>query len=903
MIGTGAFLDARHATAQPPGNPEEKGIPHVSGGEPVSDGARAGFAPESERLLGEISRRFLRLEILDLEIGIEDALRRICEATGADSGALLQISEDGTEVVKEHVSNLGTPLSLDFGSLPLVHASWLMARLHRCELVHIPEVDDLPKAARVERELLERRGVRSLVCVPIFVGERMSGIATFSMTSRPASWGAEDLGLMEASSEVLGTAIARLQAKMELVASREWLELAQRAGHAAAWEWHPDDDSMIYSSSTADVFDTDAASLPKTGNELMSFVPPADRERIRRTFKRVFQSGEPYSVEHRFRVPGQRTVWALVRGQPYFASNGRVDRVVGVSMDITERKRIEQSLRAEKERAQVTLASIGDGVMRTDAEGRIDFLNPAAERLIGSTLAQVQGKPVSSIYRVVDEVTGLNRANVVERCLESRRVVEPGDASLLVRGDGSEFSVRESAAPIVDREGQLVGAVLVVTDVSPLRNLQRRMAHLATHDPLTGLINRREFELRLASAVAEVEQSTRRFALCYVDLDDFKIVNDTCGHGAGDELLRQLTSVLGAVLPSGDTLARLGGDEFGILISDCSLDEASRTARSILDAVRQYRFLWENQVFEIGASVGIVPIAGGGGSLAELLSAADSACYVAKDRGRNQIHVSQPDDAEIALRQSEMKWVERINRALEENRFRLYRQPIRPLQGTEEVDYQELLLRLVDDDGEIVAPSRFIAAAERFRMMPAIDRWVVRAALEAIGRIHQATTLPHPVFAINLSGQSFAGAELLQLIVDRLDQEQIPADAVMFEITETAAVSSLSHAVDFISELRQKGCRFVLDDFGSGLSSFRYLRNLEVDFLKIDGELVRNIAHDPIQREMVTAIHRIGDSMGIKTIGEWVESAEVEGVLRDIGVDYAQGYRVGRPTPMESDSS
>ncbi len=902
MDGSGAILDGCHTTASSHQPAAGSGLLQVSGRELASDVDDGGIVPKFESLLGEISRRFLRLETLDLEIGIEDALRRICEATGADSGALLEISEDETEVVKEHLFSLGTALSMDLGSLPLVHASWLMARLHRCELVHIADVAELPKAARVERELLERRGIRSLVCVPVFLGERLSGIVTYSSSGRTASWGGDELRLIEGSSEVLGTAIARLQAKMELVASREWLELAQRAGHAAAWEWHPGDDTMIYSTSTADVFDIDPSLLPKTGSELMAHVPPADQERIRRTFNRVFHSGEPYSVEHRFRMPGQRTVWALVRGQPYFGNDGRVHRVVGVSMDITQRKLIEQSLRAEKERAQVTLASIGDGVVRTDAEGHVDFLNPAAERLLGSTLAQVQGKPVSDVYKVVDERTGLDRPNVVGKCLASRRVVEPGAASLLVRRDGSEFSVRESAAPIVDRDGQLVGAVLVVTDVSPLRTLQRRMAHLATHDPLTGLINRREFELRLASAVAEAENFARRFALCYLDLDEFKVVNDTCGHGAGDELLRQLTSVLGTVLPSGDTLARLGGDEFGILINDCSLEDARRTARSILDAVRQYRFLWEDQIFEIGASIGIVPIAGSGGSLAELLSAADSACYVAKDRGRNQIHVNQPNDTEIALRKSEMKWVERINRALEENRFLLYRQPIRSLQGGGEAEYHELLLRLVDAGGEVVAPSSFIAAAERFRMMPAIDRWVVCAALEAIARLGEGNAAPLPVFTINLSGQSFAGGELLELILNRLDSLRVPAKNVMFEITETAAVSSLSAALDFMKNLRSRGCRFILDDFGSGLSSFRYLRNLEVDFLKIDGELVRNIAHDPIQREMVTAIHRIGDSMGIKTIGEWVENAEVERVLRDIGVDYAQGYRVGRPIPMEPET-
>jgi EAL domain-containing protein (putative c-di-GMP-specific phosphodiesterase class I) len=350
-----------------------------------------------------------------------------------------------------------------------------------------------------------------------------------------------------------------------------------------------------------------------------------------------------------------------------------------------------------------------------------------------------------------------------------------------------------------------------------------------------------------------------------------------------------------------DTLARLGGDEFGILFADCTLDEAKINAESVLESVRQYRFLWEDRVFQIGASVGIVPVEGQDGNLTGLLSAADSACYVAKDRGRNQIHVSHPDDAEIAERKSEMQWVDRINRALAEDRFRLFSQPIRPLQDPEGPEYQELLLRLVDVQGNIVLPSQFIAAAERYRMMPVIDQWVVGAAFDAISRLGNPQDNSAPVFTVNLSGQSFGSVELMALILDTVNRLDISPSTVMFEITETAAISNLSTALEFMETLRKSGFRFILDDFGSGLSSFRYLNTLAIDFLKIDGELVRNIAHDPIQREMVAAIHRIGDSMGIKTIGEWVENEETEIALTEIGVDYAQGFGVGLPTPFVLD--
>jgi len=505
---------------------------------------------------------------------------------------------------------------------------------------------------------------------------------------------------------------------------------------------------------------------------------------------------------------------------------------------------------------------------------------------------------LSGFYRSITADTRTPRPNVVEECLGSRHVMEPAEASLLILEDGSELAVRESAAPIIAENEELVGAVLVFTNVSQLRSLQQRMEHLASHDPLTGLINRREFELRLADAISDAGSSLRQHILCYLDLDEFKLVNDTCGHGAGDELLRQLTSVMSSVIPKGNTLARLGGDEFGILFMNCDPDEATAHAQSLLDAVRQYRFQWEGQIFEVAASIGIVPVVGGNGNLAELLSAADSACYVAKDRGRNQIHVTRIDDSAVRVRHTEMLWVERINRALHEDRFRLFKQPIRPLQKRDGPQYHELLLRLVDIEGKIVAPNQFITAAERYRMMPVIDLWVVGAALNSIGTIANSADEITAAFTINLSGQSFGNAELKTLILEQLDHFQIPPGRVMFEITETAAISNLSQALEFMNTLRERGCRFILDDFGSGLSSFRYLKSLDIEFLKIDGELVREIATDPIQREMVAAIHRIGESMGIQTIGEWVENSEIEQTLFEIGVDYAQGWEVGRPEPF-----
>ncbi len=853
--------------------------------------------PQYDRLLTSISHHFLRIEATDLPDGIVSALRSICEATGGERAVLYEVSRDELAVTAVHTfsaDDIGWDAARSKES-SMEDLSWLYDRLSRREMVHIPAVAELPEAARAE---LEAQGLKSIVYVPLLSDGRLRAVACFATVGRNAGWETEHLGFFRGAAEILGSATRRLRIELELAASREWLELAVRAGHSVAWEWHPDTDEIIFSGSTAEIFGIDADQVPQHGAGLLTFVPEEDLQRVRATFREVSKTGEPYIVEHRIQHPERGTLWAMVQGQVIFDANGRVSRVIGVSADITELKRAQHALQREKEHAQVTLASISDGVIRTDSRGRIDYLNPSAEKLIGHKQSQVRGQPLSRFYQVINIETGEIRTNVVEQCLADRRVVEPAGASTFARLDGSEVSVRENAAPIFGDAGELIGAVLVITEVTQLRALQQRMTHLATHDPLTGLINRREFERRLADAIEISTNSHRQFALCYLDLDEFKVVNDTCGHSVGDQLLRQITSVLDAVIQEGDTLARLGGDEFGVLLADCDLQEAEHKAHKVIDAVRQYRFLWEDRVFEIAASIGIVPISSGRGNLAQLLSAADSACYVAKDRGRNQIHVSRIDDTAVTVRHTEMRWIEHINRALDENRFRLFRQPIRPLKDTSEPEFHELLLRLVDVHGAIVAPSQFIGAAERYRMMPVIDLWVVGAALDTIGNLNSSSEHLSATFTINLSGQSFGNSELKKLILEGLERFRIPARRVMFEITETAAISNLSVALDFISALRDCGCRFVLDDFGSGLSSFRYLKTLDVEFLKIDGELVREIARDPIQREMVAAIHRIGESMGIQTIGEWVEDSEIEAALREIGVDYAQGYGVGRPEPF-----
>ena len=563
-----------------------------------------------------------------------------------------------------------------------------------------------------------------------------------------------------------------------------------------------------------------------------------------------------------------------------------------------ERKLAEEALAKEKELAQVTLASIGDGVIRTDASGIVDYLNPMAERLTGWTVAEACGQPVAQVFNVIDEATGKPLPSAVERCLAEGRVIEHSGYSMLVQLDSRECAIRDSVAPILDHQGRVTGTVLVFKDVTQLRGMEREMIYLARHDPLTGLINRREFEKRLQHCLDTAYEDNREHALFYLDLDEFKVVNDTCGHLAGDELLKQVTTLLRSLVRKTDTLARLGGDEFGVLMEDSSLEHARELGDRLRSSVRQYRFGWQESIFEIGVSIGLVPITAESGDMAHVLSAADAACYVAKESGRNRMHEYQPDDTALAERYGEMQWIYKIHKAFAEHRFCLYRQSIHELHGDgSEPPLCEIFIRMIEEDGRLATPAAFIPAAERYHLIASIDRWVIHAAFMALA----CGTLSHgdtTRFAINLSGQSVGDEAFLDYVLGEIEATGIAPERIFFEITETAAVGNLAKAMHFIRVLKELGFRFVLDDFGSGLSSFAYLKNLQVDFLKIDGGFVRDMIGSSVQRALVESIHQIGQVMGIRTIAESVEDPVTLEALREIGVDYAQGYGLSMPEPL-----
>ena len=613
------------------------------------------------------------------------------------------------------------------------------------------------------------------------------------------------------------------------------------------------------------------------------------------------RDGEVRNAEFQLRRVDGTTLTVIENARAVRDKHGQLVGYEGTISDISERKRAETAVFEEKEKAQVTLQSIGDAVITTDAGGCIEYLNPVAENLTGWESREAKGKKLNEVFNILNEATREPLEDPVSRSLREGRVIALADHTVLVNRRGQEIAIQDSAAPIRDRSGRIIGVVMVFHDVSKERRLRRALAYQASHDALTGLINRREFENRLNEALltARSDEGTTH-GLLYLDLDQFKLVNDTCGHQAGDRLLKQITGLLQTRIRTSDTIARLGGDEFGLLLQDCTADRAAKIADSLRQAIREYRFEWQDGAMNVGVSIGIVEINSTSESIANVMSAADVACYAAKDSGRNRVHMYQYGAA--PERHREMQWVSRLTRACEENRLELYYQPIVPIGATRDTrGHYELLLRMRGENGELVLPAEFIPAAERYNVMPMIDRWVVSQALGALAHYRADGDPRHGyTLSINLSGTSLNDDRFLEFLINELQTYDLSPGAVCFEITETAAISNLANVVHFMREFRARGCLFSLDDFGSGLSSFMYLKNLPVDYLKIDGSFIQNVTTDHVDRAMVEAITQIGRAMGLKTVAERVESAEVLKCLADIGVEYAQGIFIATPESVEA---
>lgn len=557
--------------------------------------------------------------------------------------------------------------------------------------------------------------------------------------------------------------------------------------------------------------------------------------------------------------------------------------------------RKQQDLQRSEERFSLAMQAAQDGLWDYDVASGETYYSPGWQRILGED--RMAGTYVTWAKRIHPE----DRPRVL-KTLQQHMQGETEhwhEEHRLKRKDGAWVWVLGRGKVVVrDHLGKPQRMIGTMTDISSRKHAEERISYQATHDILTGLFNRHEFERRTRQLVTDLQSGDEPHALCFIDLDQFKVVNDTCGHIAGDELLCQISKVLINTVRKNDTLARLGGDEFGILMAQCSLEQAKKVAASLLERVHDIQFHWEGQTFRISASIGLVAVASDAPSFTELLKQADAACYMAKDLGRNRTHVYHPEDMKLAQRQGEMRWVARITQALEDDRFCLYGQPIVPLDNSDDRHY-ELLVRMIDKEGRVILPGAFLPAAERYNQMKAIDVWVIKRVFVLLAT--NPTFLAKTSFiSVNLSAQSLTSRDILSLISSQLESSGIAPDKLCFEITETAAISNLSAAQEFISTLKQTGCRFALDDFGSGLSSFGYLKNIPADYLKIDGVFVKDIVEDSVDHAMVRSIHEIGRVMNMRTIAEFVENDEIRSALQGIGVDYAQGYGIGEPVPIKA---
>ncbi|TQK05411.1 EAL domain-containing protein [Herbaspirillum sp. SJZ107] len=648
--------------------------------------------------------------------------------------------------------------------------------------------------------------------------------------------------------------------------------------------------------------------------DFLARVHPDERAHLVQYMQLRVDQGAPYHCEYRVLMPDGMVRWIGCRGMAVY-EDGIPVRTLGLIWDDSPRKQQEAELAEQKELAEVTLGSIGDGVIATDARGRVRFMNRVAEELTSWNGEQAAGIDVAHVVRLLDEADGSEMENPVHRCLRERHAVGVSSHAQLLARDGRRMAIEDSSAPIWGRDGTVLGAVVVLHDVTHERKLAHQLSWQASHDPLTGLINRRAFEVAVADALRSAKDHGHHHALLYMDLDRFKIVNDTCGHGAGDLLLQTLSQLLQRRMRESDVLARLGGDEMGVILSFCPLPRALALADELRQAVKDFRFVWGERVFEIGVSIGMVEISEHSKSMTELLIAADQACYMAKEQGRNRVHVYRESDAMLARRQGELHWVSRLTEALEKNQFRLFSQPIVALNGSvngaangHAAGHQEVLLRIAgagrldpgaSGDG-LILPGAFIPAAERYDLIVPLDRWVVTHVCRHIQAERRRADgsrkaqLYAPMYSVNLSGSSLGDDGMLAHIQSEIAAHGIDPGQLCFEITETAVIANLPKAQEFIASLRALGCHFSLDDFGSGLSSFAYLRTLPVDYLKIDGLFIRGIAGNDINRALVKAINEVGHVMGIRTVAEYVEDTETLAAVRALGIDYAQGYAVGQ---------
>ncbi|MEM9402872.1 MAG: EAL domain-containing protein [Pseudomonadota bacterium] len=844
----------------------------------------------------QIAVNLQNLSAEDFDEQLERNVADLPEAAGCDAAFLALLSDDGVRIESVYSARSGfSQCNADvIAGDALADWPWLSGRLGHLRVVEIDNTRDLPASAADEGARLAELHFGSLLVVGISVDDAVAGFLVLANQHPVEGWDAHFHLLIKLLGASLASGLKLCHGNSVLTDMRERNDLIAITANDGIWDF----DGLskrIELSPRWKVMLGYNADEEDVNLDWYTLVHPDDMARVQARMRQHLEGkAEVFESTHRMRHRNGDWRWMSSRAKGVLDKNGRLLRLLGVEVDITERKLYEEALFREKESAQITLQSIGDGVITTDADGVVEYVNPVAEELTGWKVDDASGRPLEEIFRGFHEETCEPLENPLDVAIKRDRAIKSVRPTLLIRRDGNELYIESTASPIRDGKGVVTGGVLVFHDVSEARELNKRLSYHASHDSLTGLVNRREFENRLERALKAARARETSYALLYLDLDQFKIVNDSCSHNAGDALLHQLGALLKSKIRWRDTIARLGGDEFGVLLDSCALDQAMQTAEELRKAIGEFKFVWDDRSFRLGVSVGVVPITAENEDVAALLSAADSACAAAKEAGRNRVHSFEENDIDLMKRRRELQWAARINNALEDNRFELFRQPIKPLTDHDEGAHYEILLRMRDENGGMISPGLFIEASERYGITPNIDRWVIRTAFQwLVSEADERSRLT--MCSINLSGQSIGDEKFLPFVIDQFQMSGLDATKICFEITETAAVASFAQVNRFINALKELGCMFALDDFGTGMSSFGYLKHFPVDFLKIDGMFVKEMLHDPIDREMVRSINEIGHLTGKKTIAEFAENEEIITMLRGMGVDYAQGYGVSEP--------
>ena len=837
----------------------------------------------------------------ETEDRLQSILDNLCEAIECQAVCIALLDPSASSIVQTYVarSTFSACNPENLVDTPISDLPWLDRNLTHLRLFSILDTQNPEKGQEKDAEYLATMHIGSAMFVGFETIGKMAGFLAFCYGQPRDSWSVDHQLLIKLLGTSFASGLNRLRTGKSLAEVEERDALMICTANDGSWDFDALNNVMHFSPRWKAIMGYTDEDIDESPPNWQKLVHPEDLARVQASLRdHMAGESEIFESVHRMRRRDGEWRWVQCRAKALLDDKDRLRRLVGVETDITEQKIYEEALFREKESAQITLKSIGDGVVTTDADSNVEYLNPIAEELTGWKVDDAAGRPIDEIFRGFHEETCEPIENPLAVAIRRNRSIKSVRPTLLIRRDGNELYIESNASPIRNDKGDVSGGVLVFHDVSEARELNRRLSYHASHDILTGLVNRREFEQCLERALKSAKARETSYALCYLDLDQFKIINDSCGHSAGDALLSQLGALLKSKIRWRDTLARLGGDEFGLLLESCTLDEAMRTADILRESIREHKFTWDERTFSLGVSIGVVPITAANEDVAALLTAADSACQAAKEAGRNRIYSYQEHDIDLMRRRREMQWAARINNALEEQRFELFRQTILPLQTGEQGSHYELLLRMRDENGSLVSPDLFIAAAERYGITPSIDRWVVENALRwLVSEADERERLE--MCSINLSGQSLTDDEFLPFVIRQFQHSGIDASRICFEITETAAIASYAQASRFINALKEIGCKFALDDFGTGLSSFGYLKNFPVDYLKIDGSFVKEILHDPIDREMVRSINEIGHLTGKQTIAEFAENQEIITMLKGMGIDYAQGYGVSEPQKVQ----